>query len=139
MPAAEQPRWMCPRWGSEAFLWFEIETQLPRNQVGQQLAFVQGLRGGVVVQKFDSHTRAVLPITRREVWEIAELLQFLNVVCEVWEIATVRGEGGALGLLNDRMMRENARRREMMAAVTEFAPGVKVLDSSPGSGAGRRQ
>ena len=59
--------------------------------------------------------------------------------CKVWEIATVRGEGGRLGLLNDRMMRENARRREMMAAVTEFAPGVQVLDLSPGSGAGGRQ
>ena len=100
-------------WMSDSF-----DPQLPPNQMGQQLAFAQGLRGGVVVQKFDSQTRAVLPITRRE----------------VWEIAIVRGEGGALGLLNDRMMRENARRREMMAAVTEFAPGVQLFDCSPGSG-----
>lgn len=119
-------------WTSDSF-----DPQLPPNQMGQQLTFVTGVRGGVVVQKFDSQTYAVLPITRREVWEIAELLQFLNVVCKVWEIATVRGEGGRLGLLNDRMMRENARRREMMAVLTEF--GVQVLDSSPGSGAGRRQ
>jgi hypothetical protein len=89
--------------------------------MGQQLAYVEGLRGGVLVQKFDSKTMAVLPITRRE----------------VWEIATVRGEGGALGLLNDRMMRENARRREMMVALTEV--GVQVLDVSPGSEAGGRQ
>ena len=115
-------------WMSDSF-----DPQLPPNQMGQQLTFVTGVRGGVVVQKFDSQTYAVLPITRREVWEIAELLQFLNVVCKVWEIATVRGEGGRLGLLNDRMLRENARRREMMAALTEF--GVQVLDSSPGSGA----
>lgn len=49
-------------WMSDAF-----DPQLPPNQMGQQLAFVEGLRGGVVVQKFDSQTRAVLPITRREV------------------------------------------------------------------------
>ena len=105
-------------WMSDSF-----DPKLPPNQMGQQLAFVQGCRGGVVVQKFDSETRALLPITRRE----------------VWEIATVRGEGGALGLLSDRMMRENARRREQMAAVTEFAPNVQVLDCSPGSGATGRQ
>ncbi len=105
-------------WMSDSF-----DPKLPPNQMGQQLAFVQGCRGGVVVHKFDSETRALLPITRRE----------------VWEIAIVRGEGGALGLLSDRMIRKNARRREQMAVVTEFAPGVQVFDCSPGSGARGRQ
>lgn len=73
---------------------FATATSLPVNLLGIQLLVMGDLRGGVLVEK--KHLGVKVPLTRRE----------------VWEVVTVRGLYGVLGLLTPRSVRENTRRRE---------------------------
>ena len=84
-------------------------ASLAPSALGEQLLCAAGCRGGVLVQKFRPATGAALPLSRRE----------------VWEVATARGCCGALGALTGRLVRENMRRREALAQLREA--GFTVL------------
>ena len=92
-------------WSSDDF-----NAALPPNVLGEQLLCIAGCRGGVLVQKFRWAGEQPLPLTRRE----------------VWEVLTARGVCGALGVLTDRLTRENMRRKEALAQMREFGVNVPV-------------